>query len=60
MPAASTGEVFLWTIDSRPRLPLVPPHKDSTVELVLGRPAGIVAATNGQTHWDTRNPGIQD
>lgn len=58
------GEVFLWTIDSRP-IAIASiyrwyhPHKDSTVELVSVAPHGVVAATNRETHWDTRNPGIK-
>lgn len=58
------GEVFLWTIDSRP-IAIASiyrwyhPFKDSTAELVSVAPFGIEASANRETHWDTKHPGIK-
>ena len=57
------GEVFLWTIDSRP-VAIASiyrwhhPFKDSTVELVSVAPHGIEATGGRKTLWDAKNPGI--
>jgi hypothetical protein len=58
------GEVFLWTIDSRPVAIAsiyrwYHPHKDSTAELVSVTQHGIEAATDRERHWDTKHPGVQ-
>lgn len=58
------GEVFLWTIDSRPVAIAsiyrwYHPFQDATAELVSVAPHGIEATTDRETHWDTTQPGIR-
>jgi hypothetical protein len=58
------GEVFLWTIDSRP-IAIASiyrwyhPFKDSTVELVSLTQHGIEASQGRRTRWDAKNSGIR-
>lgn len=57
------GEVFLWTIDSRPVAIAsiyrwYHPFKDSTAELVSVTQHGIEATEGERTRWNTKNSGI--